>query len=158
MGRPDRRRSLIRRARADEAGALSALALRSKAYWGYSPGFIERCRSSLRVTAEMITAHDVFVAEAEGRLCGFYVLKPGPGGEGVLDFMFIDPPYIGRGIGRRLWEHAVQQAAQRGYRALCIEADPHAEAFYRRMGAVRAGEAESTAVPGRMLPLMRYPL
>lgn len=150
--------SRIRRARPSEAGALSALALRSKAYWGYDPDFIARCREDLTVTEAMIAAHDVFAAEHRGRLLGFYVLKPGPADEGALDFMFVDPTAIGQGIGRQLWRHAVQQAAGHGYKALRIDADPHAEGFYRKMGAVRAGEVASTVDPGRMLPLMRYRL
>nr|WP_211354784.1 hypothetical protein [Stackebrandtia albiflava] len=34
------------------------------------------------------------------------------------------------------------------------DADPGAEPFYRRMGAVRIGEAPSGSVPGRVLPRM----
>lgn len=35
-----------------------------------------------------------------------------------------------------------------------IHSDPHAEAFYVKMGAVRIGEIESTVFPDRKLPLM----
>lgn len=139
---------LIRPARVDEAGALSALALRSKAHWGYAPDFIERCRDDLTVTEEMIASHDVFVADSGGQPLGFYVLKAGPGDDGDLAFMFVDPPAIGRGVGRQLWRHAVQQAASRGYAALRIDADPHAEGFYRRMGAGRPRRVR----PSRTLP------
>lgn len=149
---------LIRRARVDEAVALTALALRSKAHWGYAPDFIERCREALTVTEEMIASHDVFLAESDGQPLGFYVLKAGPGSDGILDFMFVDPPAIGQGVGGRLWHHAVRQAASRGYAALRIDADPHAEGFYRKMGAVRVGEVASTVDPDRMLPHMRYRL
>ncbi len=151
-------RILVRRAKPSEAEALSALALRSKAHWGYDPDFIARCREALTVTEAMIASHDVFVAESSGRPLGFYVLKAGPADEGVLDFMFVDPVAIGQGLGERLWRHAVQRAAGHGYKALRIDADPHAEGFYRRMGAVRVGEVASTVDPGRMLPLMRYRL
>jgi len=151
-------RLLIREARVDEAGALSALALRSKAHWGYAPDFIERCRDDLTVTEEMIASHDVFVADSGGKPLGFYVLKVSPGDDGDLAFMFVDPPAIGQGVGRQLWRHAVQQAASRGYAALRIDADPHAEGFYRRMGAVRVGKVASTVDPERMLPLMQYRL
>jgi hypothetical protein len=46
------------------------------------------------------------------------------------------------------------QAATLGFTALRIDADPHAEGFYRAMGAVRVGETPSSSIPGRMLPLM----
>lgn len=149
---------VIRRARCCEAEALSALALRSKAHWGYALDFIERCRDDLTVSEEMIASCDVFVADADGQPLGFYVLKAGPGSDGDLAFMFVDPPAIGQGVGGRLWRHAVQQAASRGYAALRIDADPHAEGFYRAMGAERVGEVASTVDPERMLPLMRYRL
>ena len=37
----------IRPARPEEAGAISALALRSKGHWGYDPAFLEACREDL---------------------------------------------------------------------------------------------------------------
>jgi len=40
----------IRRARESEASALSALAVLSKQYWGYSPKDIERWRPLLAVS------------------------------------------------------------------------------------------------------------
>ncbi|CAH8245865.1 hypothetical protein WJ0W_003100 [Paenibacillus melissococcoides] len=45
---------LIRKAKPDEAGYLSGLAFRSKAYWGYSHDFMEACRDSLTVSPERI--------------------------------------------------------------------------------------------------------
>jgi hypothetical protein len=43
---------MIRPARVDEAHLLSDLALRSKAYWGYSPELIEQCREELSYSEE----------------------------------------------------------------------------------------------------------
>ena len=40
-----------RSAKPEEADALSALAFRSKAYWGYGAEFLEACRSELTLTA-----------------------------------------------------------------------------------------------------------
>jgi hypothetical protein len=39
---------------------------------------------------------------------------------------------------------------------MTIDADPHAEAFYLAMGAVRVGEAASESIPGRSLPRLAY--
>ena len=44
---------VIRAARSDEAGLLSEIAFRSKAYWGYSEEFMVSCREELTVTAEL---------------------------------------------------------------------------------------------------------
>jgi hypothetical protein len=40
---------VIRAARPDEAAALTDLAMRSKAYWGYGASFLARCRAALEV-------------------------------------------------------------------------------------------------------------
>jgi hypothetical protein len=45
-------------------------------------------------------------------------------------------------------------ARDSGFEALLIEADPQAESFYLRMGAVRIGDTVSSAT-GRTLPLLR---
>jgi hypothetical protein len=39
--------TIIRPAQADEVEALTALALRSKAHWGYDDAFMEACRAEL---------------------------------------------------------------------------------------------------------------
>ena len=46
---------------------------------------------------------------------------------------------MGRGFGRRLFKHAAAAGPPREARCLTIEADPNAEPFYRRMGAIRIG-------------------
>ena len=38
---------VIRRARPEEAGALSDLAIRSKGHWGYDVAFLASCRAEL---------------------------------------------------------------------------------------------------------------
>ncbi|EBV1760669.1 N-acetyltransferase, partial [Salmonella enterica subsp. enterica serovar Newport] len=38
--------------------------------------------------------------------------------------------------------------------ALLVDADPNAEAFYIRQGAIRIGETPSESLPGRVLPLL----
>ena len=63
-----------------------------------------------------------------------------------------DRQSIGRGAGRRLFEHALHTASELGFRALTIEADPNAEGFYLAMGATRLGERRSPS--GRSLPLL----
>ena len=62
---------------------------------------------------------------------------------------------MGTGVGRALFEDAVRRAAALGTEVVGIESDPHAEGFYRRMGARRVGEI-SYPIDGqrRMLPLL----
>jgi len=150
-------RDLIRPARPDEASSLSALALRSKAHWGYDEAFLEACREELTIRAEDLAPRRVTVLERDGALGGFYGLEnAGPDGE--LWWLFVDPPAIGTGAGRLLFEHAVATARDLGWRTMRIESDPGAEAFYRAMGARRTGETPSQSIPGRSLPLLEFDL
>ena len=63
-----------------------------------------------------------------------------------------------RGVGRALFGWCAGAARAMAADHLMIEADPGAETFYTRMGAVRCGEAPSGSIAGRVLPLLRYRL
>ena len=150
--------SAIRRARRAEAGALSALALRSKAHWGYDADFLAACRDELTITAEDIATSTVYVLDGDISPLGFYRLLLQDDGVAKLDALFVEPTAMGQGVGGRLWQHAVTTARKLGCSELVWQSDPEAEGFYLAMGAQRAGESESTVFPGRMLPLMRFRL
>jgi GNAT superfamily N-acetyltransferase len=145
----------VRDARADEVGMLSELALRSKAYWGYDTDFLEAVRAELTFHADDVRTRYLVVAELAGRVVGFASLDGEPP-EGELGNLWVEPEAIGTGVGRRLWEHVVEQARTAGFQTLLIEADPHAEGFYLAMGAQRIGTAPSGSIAGRELPLLRF--
>lgn len=75
-----------------------------------------------------------------------------------LDHLFVEPTFIGHGMGGILWRHAVALARSMGATALVFGADPHAQPFYEHLGAVVVGENLSTIIPGRRTPRMRYAL
>lgn len=147
----------IRRARPDEAGRLSDLALRSKAHWGYDAAFIEACRDDLTLTPGEIAATPVYLLAQGRELRGFYQLRC-DGDEAELANLFIEPGAIGGGGGKRLWRHAATLALARGCGSLVVASDPFAEGFYRAMGMVRVGEIPSTVFPDRTLPQLRVVL
>ena len=148
----------IRRARPAEAAALSALALRSKAHWGYDADFLAACRDDLTLSADDIATSTVYVVDGADASLGFYRLVLQSDGVAELDALFVEPAAMGQGIGRRLWRHAVATAAKLGCSEIVLQSDPRAEGFYLAMGAQRGGESESTVLPGRMLPLMCFRL
>ena len=148
---------MIRPARPGEAEALTDLALRSKAYWGYDAAFMAACRAELTVTPAQAASGLVQVYEEGGRAFGFYLLEVRNGSADVA-MLFVEPAAIGRGIGRALWQHLVAEARRLELAKVTIESDPNAEAFYRAMGATTVGTAPSASIPGRRLPLMELAL
>lgn len=147
----------VRPARADEAGQLTELAMTSKAHWGYDAAFLAQCRPALTLHPEELARLRAHVAEVDGLLAGFFTLRGEPP-EGALEHLYVAPDAIGRGVGRELLLQACRVARAQGFSSLVIHADPNAEAFYARQGAVRAGEVPSESIPGRVLPLLRIDL
>jgi hypothetical protein len=62
---------------------------------------------------------------------------------------------MGTGVGRALFTHARERAADLKIPMMELSADPNAEGFYQRMGAQRIGEVKSE-IEGkpRVLPRM----
>ena len=144
----------VRAARPGEAEALTVLAVRSKAHWGYDDAFMTMSRASLTVSEADIASGRVLAAERQGLLFGMAKVEP----DGELGMMFVDPLAMNRGVGRLLFEAAVALARRMGARRMAILADPNAAPFYERMGARYISQAPSDAIPGRTLPLYEYDL
>jgi len=144
----------VRGARPGEAAALTALAVRSKAHWGYDDAFMQMSQASLTVSDADIALGRVLVAERQGLLFGMAKVEP----DGELGMMFVDPLCLNRGVGRALFDAAAALARRLGARRMVIVADPNAAPFYERMGARFVSHAPSDAIPGRTLPLYEYDL
>lgn len=100
----------------------------------------------------------VFVCGNGQRIAGFYTLIPLPSKAVELNDLWVDPQYIGLGIGKQLWLHAIETARAHGYQTILLTADPNAEAFYRKRGAITIGSVPSNVGVGRNLPRMEYRL
>lgn len=148
----------IRPARPEEAAALTDLALRSKAHWGYSAAFMTAVGAELTQNPADIDRHPTFVAEHRAGLAGFYSLRPRSDGELELADLFVAPEWIGRGCGQALLAHARDQARALGHRTMVVQSDPYAEGFYVRAGGRVIGTEPSGSIPGRRLPLLRFEL
>lgn len=148
----------IVRAHPSAAPILSAIVHAAKAHWGYPAHWLEHWRDQLTITPEFIAAHETFMAEVDGEIVGFHALVETPE-SWRLEHLWVLPKAIGRGFGRSLFSDAAARARKRGALRLTIEADPHAEPFYKHMGAVRTGVIRSV-LDGRVreLPLLRFDL
>ncbi|MCA0247025.1 MAG: GNAT family N-acetyltransferase [Proteobacteria bacterium] len=129
---------VVRPARSGEAATLTALCIRSKAHWAYDEAFMKLSAAALAVDEADIAAGRVLVAAAgEGAPLGMAAVL-GDGETVDLDSLFVDPPAIGSGAGRLLFQAAIQRA--------------------RDLGARFVRNAPSDAIPGRLLPLYEYDL
>jgi predicted N-acetyltransferase YhbS len=147
---------VIRRARRDELDALSDLARRSKAVWGYSEQFMAACHDELTVTEAELD--EVFVLEVGGAVIGFYSLQPVSTTRTELGHLFVEPSELRRGHGRRLMADAIERARAAGCTILIIQGDPHTVDFYLAVGARKVGVRASASIPGRVLPLFELSL
>jgi GNAT superfamily N-acetyltransferase len=148
----------VRLAKPGEGPSLTALCVRSKAHWDYDAAFMKLSAAALKVNEDDIAAGRVLVAvDVAGRVIGMACVLP-EGETSDLDALFVDPPAIGSGAGRALFDAAVGLARRQGARRMTILADPNAAAFYERMGARYLRNAPSDAIPGRTLPFYEYDL
>src|SRR6267143_1520343 len=120
------RRMNIRPAQGHEAEALSALALKAKASWGYAADTIELWKQDLSISTDAITSRPTFVAAVGDEIVGFYSLLPS-NHSWKLDHLWVLPQFMDRGIGRALVAHALETAARGGACSVTVDADPNAE-------------------------------
>jgi GNAT superfamily N-acetyltransferase len=148
----------IIRATPQQADELTEIAHAAKRHWGYPERWIESWRDTLTIRPEFIAANVTYSAIEGCRAVGFYLLANENDGL-HLDHFWIKPSAMDRGIGRALFDHALEQTRRLGHRSLKIEADPNAEGFYLRLGARRIGVAVTSIEDQRReLPLLRYDL
>ena len=120
----------VRKARPDEAMALSALASQSKAHWGYD-------------------------AETAGRVIGFYMLHLDT--PQTIEHLWIHPESLRSGVGSLLIKHALELARE-GRGPTRVVSDPYAAGFYEHHGGVRT-DSVSAPLPGmsdRTLPVYEF--
>jgi len=76
-----------------------------------------------------ITKHEMFVYERGGKILGWSHVRPE-----MLVALFVDPEYSRQGIGRSLFEHALQIIRFHTHKPIEFEATLTAVPFYERCG------------------------
>ncbi|MEE8259231.1 MAG: GNAT family N-acetyltransferase [Sphingomonadales bacterium] len=140
------------------AKAVSSTALISKAYWGYSQEFMEKCREELTFGETFFKTHIVKGVFVGKTLAGFYAFKTQSKKKGELAALFVLPEFIGKGAGRALVGDCLNLARILGVETIAVESDPFAKPFYSHFGWSQVGEVPSDSIPGRSLPLMELRL
>ncbi|MGW6276263.1 GNAT family N-acetyltransferase [Kribbella sp. NPDC055071] len=124
---------MVTRAAADDAERLTRLCHESSSYQGRYAEAI----ATVEVTPGYIADQLVFLAaDEDARLLGFYSLIRDPP---ELDMLFVADEAQGRGAGRILVKHMIEQAQELGLAGVRVVSHPPAEGFYLRVGARRTG-------------------
>jgi GNAT superfamily N-acetyltransferase len=76
-------------------------------------------------------------------LAGFVTLARGPDGQPDLEDLFVDPGWRRRGIARRLVHDVASTARRVGHGTITVIGNQHALDFYRAVGFVELGHAET---------------
>jgi GNAT superfamily N-acetyltransferase len=139
---------VIRLARAEERADLIELQRQASLMWEEDRAALLAAPDAIDLPADQIDEGHVFVFEQTGLVLGFGVVLPRDDGAATLDGLFVDPDAWGYGVGRRLVDHALQVARQRGCVALNVVANQRALGFYLKCGFEALGEVETRFSPG----------
>ena len=142
----------IRPARPDEGERLRQIAIDAKGHWGYDRDWIRAWAAQGDFSPEALQGKPVLVAEAEGQAVGFAALIP-QGAVAVLDDLWVEPAWIGRGVGTQLFEACADRARELGADRMEWEAEPNAVGFYKNLGGRYLRDSEPTEW-GRIIPVM----
>ena len=141
-----------------QAETLTQIALSAKAHWGYPERWMELWQPQLTFGPGYFEENESWVAEIDQAPVGFYTLLE-KDENAWIENLFVSPEAMGKGLGRRLFLHALDRSRQRGFENLRLEADPNAAGFYEKMGMKKIGErlSEVEGQP-RILPVMEIRL
>jgi ribosomal protein S18 acetylase RimI-like enzyme len=146
---------VIRKAVDDDTDALSDLAHRAKAHWGYPASWMRHWDAQLTILPGYLETHDVWIAEVDGAIVGMCALEDRHD-HWNLEHVWVDPAVHGRGIGRALVVQALDDARSRHGGIVELLADPYASGFYVRLGARHAGDVPAPMPGARDRVLPRY--
>lgn len=133
---------MIRRATTDDAPTLTSIAHDAKRCWGYPEHWIKHWQDELTISNDFVNSNDVYVSANDDEVRGFYALIVRDD-KAELEHLWVAPKYIGTGVGKELFLHAMQRAGTRNVSEVRINSDPNAEGFYEKMGAHRIGEVRA---------------
>src|SRR5215475_5752791 len=87
------------------------------------------------------------VADVDGRVIGFATWL-GAGHITEIEDLFVDPDWMRQGVGRALVLDLIALAQRRGVRRVEVTGNPHARAFYERVGFTCDHEVDTPLGPG----------
>jgi 8-oxo-dGTP pyrophosphatase MutT (NUDIX family)/ribosomal protein S18 acetylase RimI-like enzyme len=126
----------IRAARHTDATDCATVYLRSRAFGLPTVPLVHAEREVRRWMAdEVVGRTDMWVAELDGTVVGLLVLDLGRAGTGWIEHLYLDPAWVGRGLGDKFVQLAKERCAG-GLELWTFEANEPARRFYERHGFV----------------------
>ena len=134
------------------------------------PGRLAPGHTSLAAAAEAraVDQQRLWVIEAHGTIAGYARTQPAsnqflppPDGAGEMESLYLQPAAIGRGLGRALHQHAIDDLVARGFGPLVLWAfagNEPARRFYERAGWTLDVTGEHWVLDGVPCPIVRYRL
>lgn len=144
---------IFRKARPEEAEALTDLAIRSKRSWGYSDEFMQKVMPDMIVHSKFLEEENGIVAEDGDTTVGYAIVRV-DSDQAFLRDLFVEPSYQRTGIGKALFAECTRIARAAGAVRIRLFGDPNAAAFYERLGMRKIGDEPSIAGGGRTTPVM----
>lgn len=147
----------ILRATLADAVELKAVAVASKSHWGYPPDWMARWANWITVSPEFLEKYEVYKLVDAGEILGWCALLFYTNhAHAHLEDLWVRPDRIGTGLGRVLFEFAVNRARAGGATRFDLDADPNAVGFYEHMGMIITGQRK--AEMDRTIPTMALDL
>jgi GNAT superfamily N-acetyltransferase len=142
----------IRMVAPDEGERLRAIAMAAKGHWGYDADRVREWAAVGDFSPTGLRKKNVYVASIEDKAVG-WAATIGRGDVWWLDDLWIEPEWMGKGIGRRLFLHAAEHGRRAGAIRMEWEAEPNAAGFYESMGGRYLRDSEP-GVWGRVVAVM----
>jgi Acetyltransferases len=95
----------------------------------------------------------LWLAEIDGDIAGCVALRRIDAERAEMKRLYVRPAFRGRGLGRALAEHVINEAARRGCRRICLDTLPsmgEAIQLYRALGFGEIEAYRDNPVPGAM--------
>ncbi|MFN8412272.1 MAG: GNAT family N-acetyltransferase [Anaerolineales bacterium] len=148
----------IIRATPEDADSLTQITIAAKRHWQYPETWIQLWMPKLTVTPEYIQTHETWQVIVDDKSVAYYSFEKSKDGL-WLDNLWVLPEFMGLGVGKLLFTHALERCKEQQISILKIEADPNAQSFYEHMGARKVTEHQ-TEIDGevRILPIMEIEL
>jgi N-acetylglutamate synthase-like GNAT family acetyltransferase len=132
---------------------LTELSIRSKSFWNYGKEQIEEWREELTITEKYIDENQIYKLVKDTVLIGFYAYQPENETDIKLNYLFVEPNFIGKGYGKTLMNDFLKRIENSEFKKVILDADPNAEKFYNGIGFRVIGKLKSS-IKDRFLPIM----